>query len=148
MNGMLLVGLGVGAWALYQGKRKVNSMQHLNITINGIKSDFTKILSPKFIVTLDFFNPNDVPLPINSIFGTITDNSGTRLASFSTKNQVSLTAGGTVPVPLVLSLNGLNVVNFFVQAFRQKKLYNMKINGIIKTTFYDQNFSETIIIGA
>lgn len=129
MNIKTILGLTIGAGALYFFSKKISLAKNAQFSLEKISINWKK----KFInLVLGVNNPTSGTITINSILGTLRVNAND-IATVESNTSITVKPYGKVMVPLILkpSVLGLfsTLKSFFTQKFDDTKKSQVHFNG-------------------
>lgn len=116
MKGSTILLIGAGAAAAYYINRVSNAVKHLRATIKGVKFDSITLTTIKFLVTVQVYNPSNVAMQFNRLWGTVKVN-GTFLSEFEVagNSETRLKARDYTDVILPFQVSTLNAFSVISQ---------------------------------
>lgn len=106
------------------------SLEMLQYTLQGIKASFKNPLNPILTFTLRIFNPNQVPVPVQNVAGSITLLSGSTIGTFFNQDPIDISGRETANVPISVRINAFQAI---LSIINKDSFAVIKIDGVIKT---------------
>jgi hypothetical protein len=128
-NKKLLIasGVGVGAYLIYKGLQLRQTVQNIQVYIQGIRFDvFKTAKNLKIIPNMKIVNPVGAPVNISNIFGTLTDEAGNTFGYFQTGPITINSGSASVEIPIIV--NGLNAFLAIMDAVTENKWPKLTLN--------------------
>jgi hypothetical protein len=131
-NKKLLIasGVGVGAYLLFKALQLRQTVQNMQVYIQGIKFDvFKTAKNLRIIPTMKIVNPIGSVINISNIYGTLTDDADNTFGYFQTGPVVIKSGSASVEIPIIV--NGLNAFNAIADAYTNNKWPKLTLNYTI-----------------
>lgn len=127
---LIASGVGVGAYLVYKSLQLRQTVQNIQVYIQGIRLDvFKTAKNLKVIPKMVIVNPVGAVVNISNIYGTLTDDSGNVFGYFQT-GPVTVKSG-SVMVEIPIIVNGLNSFLAIMDAITNNKWPKLTLNYTI-----------------
>ena len=128
-------------FAAYKSWNIKESIKYLQYDISGLKIRLKNLLQPEIVFAITVYNPNKTAVPVQSFFGNIINGNGMLLGSFRSESQINLAGKESQTVDVSARVSALSVV---MQIIQKKKIENVKMQGMLKTGFFDMPFQKIV----
>jgi LEA14-like dessication related protein len=145
--GTWLLGIGAAFLIYKQIKGKVDSYQFFDYSVTGAKINVTNPIQPKIDLNISTYNPNNLPVPVNAIFGELYSSTSLRLGTFTNSEPINIGGKTNASIKITVLMNSLSAIQHLAQLRLNKKMSrSITMKAIVKTGFFDQQITNTFSI--